>query len=177
MLCFSPRLQEILWVLAPAFTTPTFQNLLVLFVGAVMSPRDRTVAGMLRAAGFLATKQFSTYHRVLSHRKWDVLLLAGLLASIVIALIPPDTPVICIVDDTVVRRWGKHVYGKGCHRDPVRSTRKKVVHCLGPLYGTFLSSCHRVFHRILHLLNDILGISSILCFLSKRGRITGEIGT
>jgi hypothetical protein len=131
MLCFSPRLQEILWVLAPAFTTPTFQNLLVLFVGAVMSPRDRTVAGMLRAAGFLATKQFSTYHRVLSHRKWDVLLLAGLLASIVIALIPPDTPVICIVDDTVVRRWGKHVYGKGCHRDPVRSTRKKVVHCLG----------------------------------------------
>lgn len=131
MLSFSPALQEIVWIFAPAFTTPTFQNVLVLLVGAVMSPKDRTVCGMLRAAGFLAKKQFTTYHRVLSKRKWDLLLLAFLLAGLVIALIPADQPVTCAVDDTVVRRWGKKVYGKACHRDAVRSTRKKVVHCWG----------------------------------------------
>lgn len=54
MLSFSPNLQEIIWPFAAAFTTPTFQNVLVLFVGAVMSPKDRTVSGMLRAAGCLA---------------------------------------------------------------------------------------------------------------------------
>ena len=131
MLSFSQSLHEIVWVFAPAFTVPTFQNVLVLFVGAITSPRDRTVSGMLRAAGFLARKQFSTYHRVLSHRKWNVLLLAFLLASMVIALIPLDQPVVCAVDDTTVRRWGRKVYGKACHRDPVRSTHKKVVHCFG----------------------------------------------
>jgi hypothetical protein len=131
MVSFSPNLQEILWIFAPTFTTPTFENVLVLFVGAVMSPKDRTVSGMLRAAGFLATKQFTTYHRVFSQRKWNLLLLAFLLACLVIALIPPDQPVVCAVDDTTVRRWGKKVYGKGRHRDPVRSTRKQVVHCLG----------------------------------------------
>lgn len=109
MLSFSPEGQKILWSLAPAFTTPTFQNVLVLFVGAVMSPKDRTVAGMLRAAGFLVTQHFTTYHRVLSQRNLDLLLVAFLLVALVIAVIPPDTPVVCAVDDTVVRRWGKKV--------------------------------------------------------------------
>ena len=131
MVSFTATLHEIIWTFAPAFTAPTFQNVLVLFVGAIMSPRDRTVCGMLRAAGFLVWKQFSTYHRVFSHRKWNPLLLAFLLASLVIALIPADQPVVCAVDDTTVRRWGKKVYGKACHRDPVRSTRKKVVFCFG----------------------------------------------
>lgn len=131
MITFSEGLWEVIWTFAPAFTAPTFQNVLVLFVGAIMSPRDRTVTGMLRAAGFLASKQFSTYHRVLSKRKWDLLLLAFLLASVVIALIPADQSVVCVADDTVVRRWGDKVYGKGRHRDAVRSTRNHVVHCWG----------------------------------------------
>jgi len=131
MLSLSGTLRELLWTFAPAFTTPTFQNVLVLLVGTVMSPKDRTVSAMLRAAGFLVKKQYTTYHRVLSHRKWDMLLLAFVLASLAFALVPSDQPVVCVVDDTTVRRWGKKVYGKGCHRDPVRSTHKKLVHCFG----------------------------------------------
>ena len=131
MLSFSPSIHELIWIFAPAFTAPTFENVLVLFVGAVMSPKDRTVTGMLKAAGFLAHKQFSTYHRVLSKRKWCLLLLTFLLGSLVIAVLPPDKPVVCVVDDTTVRRWGRLIYGKACHRDPVRSTHKRVVHCFG----------------------------------------------
>jgi hypothetical protein len=59
------------------------------------------------------------------------LLAAFLLASLVISTIPLDQSVVCVVDDTTTRRWGKRVYGKACHRDPVRSTRKKVVYCWG----------------------------------------------
>jgi hypothetical protein len=131
MVSLSRSLQEMMWIFAPAFSAPTFENVLVLFVGAIMSRRDRTVSGMLRGAGFLACKQFTTYHRVLSQRKWDLLLLAFLLASLVIASLSPDQPVVCVVDDTTIRRWGKKVYGKACHRDAVRSTRKQVVHCWG----------------------------------------------
>ena len=82
MVFFSQGLGEIVQSFAPAFTAPTFQNVLVLFVGAIMSPRDRTVTAMLRAAGFLACKQFTTYHRVLSKRKWNLLLAAFLLAQL-----------------------------------------------------------------------------------------------
>lgn len=46
MLSFSPLLTEILMAFAPAFTQPTFQNILILFVGAVMSPRSRTITAM-----------------------------------------------------------------------------------------------------------------------------------
>ena len=110
-----------------AFTRPTFQRVIVLILGAIMSVRQRTVTGMLRAAGSLARGHWSDFHRVLSLRVWSHWPLGRVLASLVLELLPPDQPVVVPVDDTTPQHKGKQVYGKGCHHDAIRSTHSHMV--------------------------------------------------
>ena len=110
-----------------AFTRPTFQRVMVLILGAILSLRQRTVTGMLRAAGALAKGHWSDFHRVLSLRVWSNWPLGRVLAALLLDLLPPDQPVVLPVDDTTPQHKGKHVYGKGCHHDAVRSTHSHMV--------------------------------------------------
>jgi len=119
-----------------AFTRPTFQRVLVLFLGAILSLRHRTVTGMLRAVGPLAKGHWSDFHRVLCRRVWSCWPLGKILAALVLELIPADQPVICPVDDTTPQHKGKHVYGKGCHHDACRSTHRHVVWVWGHKWVT-----------------------------------------
>ena len=110
-----------------AFTRPTFQRVVVLILGAILSLRHRTVTGMLRAVGPLAEGHWSDFHRVLCRRVWSTWPLGKVLAAMVLELIPADQPVICPVDDTTPQHKGKRVYGKGCHHDACRSTHSHIV--------------------------------------------------
>ncbi len=110
-----------------AFTQPTFQRVMVLILGAIMSMRPRTVTGLLRAAGGLAKGHWSDYHRVLSLRVWSNWPLGRVLASLILELVPPDQPVVIPVDDTNPQHKGPHVYGKGRHHDAIRSTHSHIV--------------------------------------------------
>jgi len=110
-----------------AFTQPTFQRVLVLILGAILSPRPRTVTGLLRAAGGLAKGHWSDYHRVLSLRVWSNWPLGRVLARLILELVPPAQPVVIPVDDTNPQHKGPHVYGKGRHHDAIRSTHSHVV--------------------------------------------------
>lgn len=110
-----------------AFTRPTFQRVLVLMLGAILSLRQRTVTAMLRVTGPLARGHWSDFHRVLCCRVWSIWPLGKVLAALVLELIPPDQPVVCPIDDTTPQHKGKHVYGKGCHHDACRSTHNHVV--------------------------------------------------
>ena len=109
---------------------PTFQNFLVLFVGAVISQGPRTVTEMIRASGNMAGKHFSAYHCFWSRSKWSALAIAHILATLIVRAVPGDE-VVLVVDDTTERRKGPKVHGVGCHRDAVRSTEKHVVLCFG----------------------------------------------
>jgi hypothetical protein len=55
--------QPLVWAFSVAFTRPTFQRVAVLILGAILSLRHRTVTGMLRAVGPLATGHWSDFHR------------------------------------------------------------------------------------------------------------------
>ena len=57
--------QPLVRAFSAAFTRPTFQRVVVLILGAILSPRHRTVTGMLHAAGPLAKGHWSGFHRVL----------------------------------------------------------------------------------------------------------------
>ena len=65
----------------------------------------------------------SSYHRFFSQAQWSLWALAKVLALAVVALVPPEEPVLVAGDDTVAEHNGRKVYGKGCHRDAVRSGR------------------------------------------------------
>jgi hypothetical protein len=82
----------------------------------------RTVCNLLRTPGALAPGHPSSYHRVFSQRRWSSWRLARGLAGWVFDHLVTDDRVLLAGDDTVDEHPGDHVFGKGCHRDPVRST-------------------------------------------------------
>jgi DDE superfamily endonuclease/Archaeal putative transposase ISC1217 len=107
---------------APVFFHPTYQRFLVLLVAAILTTGRRNVSNLLRTVPGLAPGDPSSYHRVFSKRRWSALRLARLLAKFLLDHYVPDGPVFLAGDDTVDEHRGAKVHGKGCHRDPVRST-------------------------------------------------------
>jgi hypothetical protein len=98
---------------------PRFQ---VLVFAAILCVGRHTVCRLLRIAGALAVGHWSSYHRVLSRRRWSSWRLARILAQQVLDRLVPRGTVLLSGDDTVTQHRGKKVYGKGRHRDAVRST-------------------------------------------------------
>jgi hypothetical protein len=127
MLCLPKAAQPLINAFCVAFTRPTFQRVLVLVLGVILSPRHRTVTGLLRTIGPLASGHWSDFHRVLCRARWSCWPLGRVLAALVMELIPVDQPVVCPVDDTTSQHKGKRVYGKGCHHDACRSTHSHMV--------------------------------------------------
>jgi hypothetical protein len=110
-----------------AFTKPTFQRFMMLVTGLIVTIGRRTVSRTLRVIEpVMGQGHWSNYHRIYSqarYRLWDV---GRILARRVIALLPADSEIILIGDDTVDGKNGGHVWAKGPHRDGRRSTRKHV---------------------------------------------------
>jgi DDE superfamily endonuclease/Archaeal putative transposase ISC1217 len=116
---------------APVFFQPTYQRFLVLVVAAILTTGRRTVSNLLRTVPGLAPGDPSSYHRVFSKRHWSALLLARLLAKFILDHYVPDGPIFLAGDDTVDEHRGAKVHGKGCHRDPVRSTHSFTAYRWG----------------------------------------------
>jgi hypothetical protein len=108
--------------LETALTGPTYRRLVVLALAAILTVGGRTIAKLLRCLGALAPGHSSSYHRVLSLRRWPTRALARRYIAAVLARFAPQGLVEIVGDDTVTEHPGDTVYGKGCHRDPVRST-------------------------------------------------------
>lgn len=127
MLPLPSAAEPILMSLCVAFTQPTFQRVVPLVVGAILTLGRRTVTGVLWTMRGVVRGHHSTYHRVFSRAVWSPWPLGKLLASMILRLIPEDEPVLVPMDDTTAQHRGKHVYGKGCHHDAVRSSHTHIV--------------------------------------------------
>ena len=66
-----PGFGVLLQGLAPAMTSPSFMSLCTLMNGWVFSGQG-IVTRMIVAAGSIATKHFSSYHRFLSSARWSL---------------------------------------------------------------------------------------------------------
>ena len=117
--------------LAPALTRPTYHRFVLLALAVILTVGARTVSNLLRCLGSLAPGHFSSYHRILSHRRWSAGTLARWYIAAVLARFAPNGRVELAGDDTVTEHPGPKVYGKGCHRDPVRSTRSFTAYRWG----------------------------------------------
>ncbi len=105
-----------------AFHRATALRFGLLLAAALLTVGRHTVANLLRTLGPLAPGDPSSYRRVFSQRRWSSWRLAKLLLVWVVEHLLPDGPIFLAGDDTVDEHRGKKVYGKGRHRDPVRST-------------------------------------------------------
>lgn len=114
--------RRVMGSLAVGFSQRVFSRVVLLSFAAILTSGRRTVTNVLRTVQSLAPGSASAYHRVLSRRRWFAWRLARALATQVLQLCVPRGVVACCGDDTVDEHRGKKVYGKGCHRDAVRST-------------------------------------------------------
>lgn len=114
-----------------ALTEPTYRRLLILAIAAVLTTGCRTVSNLLRTVQALVSGHASSFHRVLSRRRFNSWILARLLIGYILNHFVPDGPVQLAGDDTVDQHRGPHVFGKACHRDAVRSSHSHLIHRWG----------------------------------------------
>jgi DDE superfamily endonuclease len=117
--------------LETALTRPTYRRIVLLALAAILTTGGRTIANLLRCLGGLAPGHSSSYHRAVSHRRWPTRRLARRFIAAVLDRFAPRGPVELAGDDTVTEHPGDKVYGKGCHRDPVRSTHSFTAYRWG----------------------------------------------
>jgi hypothetical protein len=113
------------------FTAPTWRRVLVLLIGAVLSPGRRTVAAALRVTGLDQDPHFTNYHRVLNRSSWSSRRVARCLFRLLVSAFVPSGPVIIGLDDTLERRWGAKISARGIYRDPTRSSHGHFVKASG----------------------------------------------
>jgi hypothetical protein len=116
--CLTPEILAVLGAFAPLFSAPVWRNAFTLSVGAILCIGKHE-------------KHFQNYHRVLNRANWNTLAGAKILLGLIIAVIQKYWPLIILVDETIERRKGNKIKTKGCYRDAVRSSHKKVVHGFG----------------------------------------------
>ena len=114
--------QPLLASFLPHFSLPTYTRFVVLTAAAILTTGRRTVANILRTVGDLAPGHDASYRRVLSAAEWSGLELGCALTRYLLTHLVPDGPVDLVGDDTVDGHPGPKVYGKGRHRDAVRSS-------------------------------------------------------
>lgn len=125
------RLQVVVAAWSTVFSNSVFPKFMTLLQGAVLTTGCRTVSRILRLVGSIADAHPSSYHRVLSHRRWSMWPLARALAVCVISALCHTGLITLAGDETVTEHTGKKVFGKGCHRDAKRSTHSYVAHLWG----------------------------------------------
>jgi hypothetical protein len=105
------------------FSRPTYEHFVVLLLAALLTIGNHTVLNMLRTVAVLDVGAASSFHRVFSRAPWSMWKLGRCLAHWLIAAFVPEGPIFLAGDDTVDEHRGKKVFGKGRHRDPVRSSK------------------------------------------------------
>lgn len=109
---------------APLMTPESFNNFQTLARGWVLSTRRRTVTELIQRAGAVDSKHYSTFHRFFSRARWSIDDAGRLVLALALRLLPPNQVVRLVVDDTLCKKGGQHIFGTGMHRDALASTRK-----------------------------------------------------
>lgn len=102
---------------AVAFCQPSYENFVFLLEGWIMAgPRGMTSAALAACGQF--PKHFSTYYRFFSRAVWDSDKVGDILVRLLLPF-APESAIVAVVDDTIARKSGKHIWGANVHHDPL----------------------------------------------------------
>jgi hypothetical protein len=130
-------LDTVLQCLLPAFTQPSFQTHIEVLLGWVMCLGKRTefrVFQTIQADTPVSRKErhpFDRFYNFFSRSAWTVHDIAHQVAVAIVVRLNPRGLLYLVVDDTLLHKRGKHVYGLGWFRDAVASTAKRVATASG----------------------------------------------
>ena len=106
----------------------TFVLFTVLATGMVATVGRRSVVGMLAGARMAQQISFHAACRFFSHAVWDIDRLGLVVARMVVTrLLGPGEPVTVVIDDTLFKRWGRHVWHAHWTHDGAAQGGKKIA--------------------------------------------------
>ena len=115
------------------FTVPSFESFRLLVTGWVHALGKHRISDVLRAAGSLVRKHYSSYYRLLSEGRWSLDELGLTLFGLILKAFCVDR-VELVVDDTLSRRKGKKVALAGMHADPLLRRGGRPFHSYGHVF-------------------------------------------
>jgi len=121
-------LDGLLSLLRPYFSQPSFHTFRAMVVGQVSQTGRRTVCGMLVGARLSGVWEHSRAHRFFSRARWQPDQLGLALAALIVErFVDAQTPVTVAVDDTLLQRWGRRVWGCFYHHDATANSERSAV--------------------------------------------------
>jgi len=121
-------LAALLFLLRPCFTAPTFGTFQALMSGLICQTGQRTVCGMLVGARLGGVWHHTRAHRFFSRATWCPQELGLRVANLVIErLLEPDTPIVLALDDSLLHRRGRRVFGTHWHHDATANSPSHSV--------------------------------------------------
>jgi len=132
-----PSFDAVVQGCAIVFTEPSLATFRQMLLGWIMCLGSRTeyhVFQTIQADQEVSRQErhpFDRFYNFFSRAKWDALLLAHYVAVAVVTALNPRGRLYLLVDDTLLHKRGKHVYGLGWFRDAVASTKKRVATASG----------------------------------------------
>lgn len=118
---------------APVFTRPSFESFRIVVTGWVHALGKHRISDVLRAAGSVASKHYSSYYRFLSQGQWSLDEVGLVLLSLVLRVLRVQE-VELVLDDTLSRRKGKKVALAGMHADPILRQNGRPFHSYGHVF-------------------------------------------
>ena len=125
---------EVLEVVRPAFTRPTFERFVALMRGWLLTQQAGAVTSALLGAGLAGRAHHAAFHRVFAEAAWDVDEVGTELLKWIVRTCATRSSLQLAIDDTVVRKKGPMVFGLGTYLDPVRSSRRVRNFVFGHLW-------------------------------------------
>jgi hypothetical protein len=132
MLTLPHELMKVIVPFAALFSETVWDYAQILLMGAILAPGKRTVSAALTVIGLKDDPQYQNYHRVLNRATWCGLTASKILLGLLVSVFAmANMPLVFGVDETLERRKGEKIRQKGVFRDPIRSSKKYLVHSFG----------------------------------------------
>lgn len=113
--------------LSKEFSASVWERFVQLIVASIVLRGRKSIWRLLHCSCIQLNGLFSTYHSIFSHRRWSTFGVSRRLSTFIVEQFVPQGDFQLVGDDTVSQHRGASVYGKGCHRDAVRSSHKHLV--------------------------------------------------
>jgi hypothetical protein len=113
--------KNLLAAFTPAFGKPTFRTFATLVGGWILCVGRRPISRVIQWCGAAGgEKSTSTFYRFFSKAAWVTDEVGRVLADLALQLVA-GMDVTVIIDDSLCRKSGPHLWGAGMHHDPLRS--------------------------------------------------------
>jgi hypothetical protein len=155
-----PSLVPIVQGLSVVFTQPSFATYQQVLLGWIMCLGRRTEFRVFEAIGGVPVARgsdhsFHRFYNFFGRSAWTVSDAVRQVAVQVVMKLCPGGELHLVVDATLLRKSGKHVYAIGWFHDAVRSTKKRVATALGNQWVVLgltvrIPGTKRVFCLLLH---------------------------